>query len=70
MPPDRTAATPRGGPRVLAVWCPDWPAVAAAASAGLPPEQALAVLHANRVVTCSAAARVAGVRRGLRTREA
>ncbi|MFQ6228888.1 DNA polymerase Y family protein [Nocardia sp. NPDC002869] len=71
MPPDRPApGTARGGPRVLAVWCPDWPAVAAAASAGLPPEQPVAVLHANRVVTCSAAAREAGVRRGMRKREA
>ncbi|MFM8600267.1 MAG: DNA polymerase Y family protein [Mycobacterium sp.] len=56
--------------RVLAIWCMDWPAVAAAASAGLPPTAAVAVMHANRVVACSAAARDAGVRRGLRRREA
>ena len=56
--------------RVLAIWCMDWPAAAAAAAAGLPPTAAVAVLHANRVVACSAAAREAGVRRGLRRRAA
>ncbi|QCQ92110.1 DNA polymerase Y family protein [Rhodococcus sp. SGAir0479] len=56
--------------RVLAVWCPDWPAVAAAAAADLPATHPVAVLHANRVVTCSTTARAAGVRRGLRRREA
>jgi protein ImuB len=48
----------------------DWPAVAAAAAAGLPSTTPIAVTLANRVVTCSAAAREAGVRRGLRRREA
>src|SRR5690349_22811989 len=48
----------------------DWPAVAAAAAAGLPPTEPVAVTLANRVVACSAAARAAGVRRGLRRREA
>jgi len=56
--------------RILAVWCMDWPAVAAAASAGLAPTAPVAVTCANRVVACSAAARAAGVRRGLRRREA
>lgn len=56
--------------RVLAIWCMDWPAVAAAAAAGLPPTAQIAVTCANRVVACSAAARAAGVRRGLRRREA
>lgn len=56
--------------RVLAVWCPDWPAVAAAAAAGVPAHQPVAVLLANRVQVCSAPARVEGVRRGLRRREA
>ena len=55
--------------RVLAIWCMDWPAVAAAA-AGLPPTTQVAVTLANRVVACSAAAREVGVRRGLRRREA
>ncbi|TRW79875.1 DNA polymerase Y family protein [Mycolicibacterium sp. 018/SC-01/001] len=47
----------------------DWPAVAAAAAAGLPPTVPVAVTLANRVVACSAAARAAGVRRGIRRRE-
>ncbi|QKT12675.1 DNA polymerase Y family protein [Rhodococcus sp. W8901] len=56
--------------RVLAVWCPDWPAVAAAAAADLPATRPVAVLLANRVIACSAPARADGVRRGLRRREA
>lgn len=56
--------------RVLALWCMDWPAVAAAAAAGLPATAPVAVTLANRVVACSAGARAAGVRRGLRRREA
>ena len=56
--------------RVLAIWCMDWPAVAAAAAAGLPPTSPVAVTLANRVIACSASARAAGVRRGLRRREA
>jgi protein ImuB len=56
--------------RTLAIWCMDWPAVAAAAAAGLASTTPVAVTLANRVVACSAAAREAGVRRGLRRREA
>ena len=56
--------------RVLALWCMDWPAVAAAAAAGLSATTPVAVTLANRVVACSAAARESGVRRGLRRREA
>ncbi|WP_153416045.1 DNA polymerase Y family protein [Nocardia macrotermitis] len=56
--------------RVLALWCPDWPAVAAAAAADISPTRPVVVLHANRVVACSQLARSAGVRRGLRRREA
>jgi protein ImuB len=55
--------------RVLALWCMDWPAVAAASAAGLPPTAPVAVTLANRVIACSAAARATGVRRGLRRRE-
>ena len=55
--------------RVLAIWCMDWPAVAAATAAGLPATAPVAVTLANRVVACSAAARSMGVRRGLRRRE-
>lgn len=47
----------------------DWPAVAAAAAAGLTPTDPVAVTLANRVIACSASARAVGVRRGLRRRE-
>ncbi len=52
--------------RILALWCPDWPVVAA----GIPPDEPGVVLHANRVVASSEAARSVGVVRGLRRREA
>jgi protein ImuB len=48
----------------------DWPAVAAAAAADLAMTTPIAVTLANRVIACSSAARAAGVRRGLRRREA
>lgn len=48
----------------------DWPAVSAAIAAGLTATAPVAVTLANRVIVCSAAARAAGVRRGLRRREA
>src|SRR5512132_3895038 len=51
---------------MLVVWCPDWPVVAA----GAQPDSLTAVVHANRVVACPAAARAEGVRPGLRRREA
>ncbi|AEF42450.1 DNA polymerase Y family protein [Hoyosella subflava] len=56
--------------RVLALWCPDWPAVAASAEAGVAAHQPVAVLLSNRVMACSATARMQGVRRGVRRREA
>lgn len=56
--------------RVLAVWCPDWPVVAAAAAEGLAAQRPVVVVAANRVVACSATARAHGVRRGQRRREA
>ncbi|MEU1429194.1 DNA polymerase Y family protein [Nocardia sp. NPDC005746] len=56
--------------RVLVVWCPDWPAVAAAAEAGAEATRPVAVLTANRVIACTATARAEGIRRGLRKREA
>jgi protein ImuB len=48
----------------------DWPAVAAAAAADLPATAPVAVTLANRVIACSSTARAAGVRRGVRRREA
>src|SRR5438046_8967162 len=52
--------------RTLAVWCPDWPVVAA----GFTADDPVVVVEANVVVACSAAARAFGVQTGLRRREA
>ena len=52
--------------RVACVWCPDWPVVAS----GIPASEPGVVLHANRVIASSMAARTVGVVRGLRRREA
>ncbi len=59
-----------GSPRLLVLWCPDWPVVAAGAAAGTPPLAPAAVFSANRVVACSASARRDGVGRGMRRRDA
>ncbi len=59
-----------GTVRTMLVWCPDWPVIAAGLADGVPVHAPVAVLHANRVVACSPAARREGVRRGLRRREA
>jgi protein ImuB len=56
--------------RMLVLWCPDWPAVAAGAAEGVPAHFPAAVFSANRVVACTAVARADGVRRGMRRREA
>src|SRR5262245_53389929 len=52
--------------RTLVAWVPDWPVVAAGATHDEP----AAVVHANRVVAVTAAARAEGVDAGLRRREA
>ena len=52
--------------RTLVVRCADWPVVAA----GLPLHEPVAVVHANRVVATSPAARQEGVARHQRRREA
>lgn len=56
--------------RVMAVWCPDWPAVAAARAEGRGLHLPLAVVGPRGVLACNAVARAVGVRRGLRRREA
>ena len=56
--------------RTLYVWCPDWPVIAAGLVEGIPVQGPVAVLAANRVIACSPAARIEGVRPGLRKREA
>jgi protein ImuB len=50
--------------RMVTVWCPDWPVVAAGADGGAP----AVVLHANRVVARSPAAAAEGVTIGQRRR--
>ncbi|MFC0041753.1 DNA polymerase Y family protein [Actinomadura rayongensis] len=52
--------------RVLAVWCPDWPATAVGIDAATPG----AVVEGGRLAACTAAARAVGVRRGQRVRDA
>jgi protein ImuB len=52
--------------RTLVVGCIDWPLTAA----GIAPDEPAAVLHAHRVQAATAAARIAGVQRGQRQREA
>lgn len=56
--------------RTLLLWCPDWPVIAAGIAEGVSVHRPVAVLHANRVLACSPAARVEGVRRGLRKHQA
>jgi protein ImuB len=71
IPPHPTNGTASTRPmRMLVVWCPDWPVIAAAAAAGAPPLAPVAVVLANRILACSATARARGVRRGMRRREA
>jgi protein ImuB len=56
--------------RQMAVWCPDWPVVAAATELGLSLQLPLAVFDHGEVFACSTMARVEGVRRGMRRRDA
>jgi protein ImuB len=57
-------------PRLATVWCPDWPVTTARLTSEAPGDAAVAVVTANHVVACSPIARGAGVRRGMRRREA
>ena len=66
----RPAPTANVGRRVLVVWCPDWPVVSAVASLGLAPSSPIAVIDRGEVYACSPAARLDGVRRGMRRRDA
>ncbi|TDE00600.1 DNA polymerase Y family protein [Jiangella asiatica] len=56
--------------RVLVVWCPDWPVVAAMNEEGIGTGTPAAVLAHNTVVACNEAARDEGVRRAMRRRDA
>lgn len=67
---DSSGAGRRRPVRTLLVRCPDWPVAAAGIVEGVDVHRAVAVLHANRVISCSPAARAEGVTPGLRRREA
>jgi len=56
--------------RRAVLWVPDWPVVAAMAAAGMGGDAPAAVLHGRGLMAVSAAARAAGVRRGMRKRQA
>jgi len=53
-------------PRLVTVWCPEWPTVAA----GIPPDQPAAIFRSNRVIACTPGAAAAGVQAGSRRRAA
>jgi protein ImuB len=57
-------------PRLLVLWCPDWPVHAHAQAERLQGDAPVALIEKNVVLACSAAARAEGVRRGMRQREA
>ncbi len=61
-----TSGRATGSLRYGTLWCPHWQVVAA----GGPPDEPVAVVHANRVVAHSAAAGSAGVAVGQRRRDA
>jgi protein ImuB len=54
----------------MLVWCPDWPVIAAEIVEGIPARRPVAVLHRNRVIATSPAARAEGIARDLRKRDA
>ncbi|MER7756204.1 DNA polymerase Y family protein [Kitasatospora sp. NPDC097643] len=58
--PGTTGPTDGRTPRVLVVWCPDWPVVAVTG------DDPVAVTEGGRILACSAGARAAGVRQGQR----
>lgn len=53
-------------PRIVTVWCAEWPTVAAR----VPADRPAAVFRADRVVACTPAAREAGISHGQRRRAA
>lgn len=56
--------------RTAALWVPDWPVLAAMTAADVPAHVPAAVHDGRRVLAVSALARGAGVRRGMRRRQA
>lgn len=66
LTPPRSSATAR----VMVIWCPDWPVIAAMVEESLPAHLSIAVVQRNEVFACSQPARAEGVRRGMRRRDA
>ena len=56
--------------RLLAVWCPDWPVIAACTATGTGQHLPVAVVDGNEIVSTSAVARAEGIRRAMRKRMA
>jgi protein ImuB len=56
--------------RTMVLWSPDWPVTAAVRDLGLDPGTPLALIDKGLVFACSASARLEGVSRGIRVREA
>jgi protein ImuB len=59
-----------GARRLAAVWLPDWPVVAAMIAGAAPADAPVMVADGKKVKAVSAAARAAGVRRGMKRRSA
>ncbi|CAN5311064.1 DNA polymerase Y family protein [soil metagenome] len=57
-------------PRVIVLWCPDWPVTATRHERRLAPDAAIALIDKGLVFASSGSARAEGVTRGLRLREA
>ena len=56
--------------RLLVVWCPDWPVIAACTATGTGQHLPVAVVDGNEIVSTSAVARAEGIRRAMRKRMA
>lgn len=56
--------------RVMLLWCPGWPVLAARLTQGIAADAPLALTDRGAVVACSAAAKLEGVTAGLRIRQA
>jgi len=63
-------APPQSLPRVLVLWAPDWPIVAARQHEKLPADAPLVLVEKGLVFAAAASARAEGITRGLRLREA
>ncbi|MGV8857116.1 DNA polymerase Y family protein [Rhodoglobus sp.] len=70
LPLAQRSANPLSLPRVLVLWCPDWPVVAARQHEKLPTDAPLVLTEKGLVFAASASARAEGISRGLRLREA